>query len=262
MELSVDRPDPAWTDQRGRTLHPIRFPRLTTQPGVTETIPGSYLMWRRLFQDGDGAHQRCLDIGCGVGLQTVQLALNGANHVHAIDIDERAVSNALENAFRNGVADRVTGAIADIYPWLPSERYELVVANLPQIPSDPLAELSSHRPTDYWGRGLIDQVIRKLPDMLASEGYALITLTSLLSRERTIKLLDELDLVANVVAWELQDLPESYTTQKVHLRNVVELSDAYVAHVGETPTLVTYLLEIRHSSGRYAGSEPPWQNHS
>jgi homocysteine S-methyltransferase len=260
-EISVDRSDHAWTDQRGRTLHPIGFPLLTKEPGVTATIPGSYLMWRHLFQEGAGAHQRCLDIGCGVGLQTVQLALNGASHVHAIDLDEHAVSNALENAFRNGVADRVTGAVADIYPWLPSERYELVVANLPQIPIDPLAELSSHRPTDYWGRGLIDQVIGKLPRALASEGYALITLTSLLSRDRTIELLDRLGLSARVVAWELEDLSESYAAQREHLSNIVELSDAYIAQVGDHPALVTYLLEIRHANGRHAADDPPWQQH-
>ena len=36
--------------------------------------------------------QRCLDVGCGTGLQTVQLARNGAAHVHAIDVDQRAVA--------------------------------------------------------------------------------------------------------------------------------------------------------------------------
>jgi S-methylmethionine-dependent homocysteine/selenocysteine methylase/SAM-dependent methyltransferase len=261
-QLSTNRSDPAWTDNRGRKLHPVGFPLLTKEAGVTATIPGSYLMWRHLFEERAGAHQRCLDIGCGVGLQTVQLALNGASHVHAIDLDERAVSNALDNAFRNGVADRVSGAVADIYPWLPSERYELVVANLPQVPIDPLAELSSHRPTDYWGRGLIDQVISKLPRALASEGYALITLTSLLSRERTIELLDRLGLAAKVVAWELEDLPSSYSAQGEHLTNILELSDAYLAHVGEMPVLANYLLEIRHAASRQADTGSPWQNHS
>jgi hypothetical protein len=41
---------------------------------------------------------------------------------------------------------------------------------LPQVPVDPLSQLSSHRPTDYWGRGLIDQVIAKVPHAMAQEG--------------------------------------------------------------------------------------------
>ena len=40
--------------------------------------------------EGIGGHQRCLDVGSGTGLLTVQLALNGAAHVHAIDIDATA----------------------------------------------------------------------------------------------------------------------------------------------------------------------------
>ena len=81
-------------------------------------------MWRHLFREGIGSHQRCLDIGCGTGLLTVQLALNGAAHVNAIDLDERAVANTLTNAFRNGVAERVTAAAVDLYPWVPEERYD------------------------------------------------------------------------------------------------------------------------------------------
>ena len=83
----------------------------------------------------------------------MQLALNGATHVHALDVDGRAVANTLDNAFRNGVADRVTGATADLYPWVPDARYEVIVATLPQTPTEP-TDPSSHRPIDYWGRGL------------------------------------------------------------------------------------------------------------
>ena len=203
----------AWNDRRGRSLHPLEFPSLLRLPGVSAPIPGSYLMWRYLFEHNIGAQQRCLDIGSGIGLQSVQLALNGATHVHAIDLDERAVRNTLENAFRQGVAERVSAEVADIYPWLPEERYEVVVASLPQTPIDPRSQLSSHRPTDYWGRGLVDQVIGKLSRALAPEGCALLTLASLLSREKTLQLFAVAGLSADVVAWELQDLPAAYRAQ-------------------------------------------------
>jgi SAM-dependent methyltransferase len=217
-------------------------------------------MWRYLFEEGIGAQQRCLDVGCGTGLQSVQLALNGAAHVHAIDLDERAVVNTLDNAFRNAVADRVSAEVADIYPWLPEERYEVVVASLPQTPIDPMSQLFSHRPTDYWGRGPVDQVISKLPRTLASEGRAFLTLTSLLSRERTLELLAAAGLVAEVVAWELGDLPADYRDQGEHLGQVEELGDGYLLHVGEESILVTYVLEISHAAGAATAPGAPWNN--
>ena len=253
---------PVMVDRRGRKLYPMSFPNLVTHPGVCAAIPGSYLMWRHLFNEGIGAHQRCLDIGSGAGLQTVQLALNGAAHVHAIDRHESAVSNTLDNAFRNGVADRVTSEVADIYPWLPEERYEVVVANLPQTPTDPSSEPFSHRPTDYWGRGLIDQVITKLPRALAVEGRAFITMISLLSRETTISLLAAAGLAAEIVEWELQDLPDTYLAHRDHIAEIEQLSDSYTVHIGERPVLVTYLLEIRHAAIAGLSVQSPWSSRS
>ena len=136
----------------------------TRESGVFVPTQGSLLIWKYLYREGIGAHQRCLDIGCGTGLQTVQLASNGAAHVHAIDIDERTVKNTLTNAFRNGVADRVTAAFQDLYPWVPEERYDVIVASLYQLPVDPFEQVGTHRPLDYWGRNLLDHLIRMLPD--------------------------------------------------------------------------------------------------
>jgi S-methylmethionine-dependent homocysteine/selenocysteine methylase/SAM-dependent methyltransferase len=249
---------PAWNDRRGRALHPLEFPSLVRLPGVSAPIPGSYLMWRYLFEHNIGAQQRCLDIGSGLGLQTVQLALNGATHVHAIDLDKRAVTNTLENAFRQGVAERVTAEVEDVYPWIPDERYEVVVANVPQTPIDPRSQLSSHRPTDYWGRGLVDQVLGRLPRALAPEGRAFLTLASLLSREKTLQLLAAVGLSAEVVGWELQDLPATYRAQGEHIADVEQLSDGYILSIGEDAVLVTYLLEIYRSGYSQSASGPPW----
>ena len=58
--------------------------------------------------------------------------------MRAIDIDDRAVANTLANAFRNDVADRVTAETVDLYPWVPEERYEVIVASLYQKPDRPV----------------------------------------------------------------------------------------------------------------------------
>ena len=260
---SIDSPlpqraEPAWRNRRGRRLFPLDFPRVSRPRGRDLVIPGSFLMWRHLFEERLGANQRCLDLGSGTGLQTVQLALNGATHVHAIDVDERATSDTLESAFQNGVADRVSVEVGDLYPWVPEERYELIVGCLPQAPIDPLSQLSSHRPTDYWGRGLVDQVIAKVPHAIAEEGRALLALTSLLSRERTVELLAQASLTGEVVAWELQDLPASYREHRDHLARVQSRSDGYMLQVGDHEALVCYLLELRHDNGVATEMSFPW----
>jgi S-methylmethionine-dependent homocysteine/selenocysteine methylase len=253
-----ERSEPTWRNRRGRRLFPLDFPRLSRPRDRDLVIPGSYLMWRYLFEEQLGAHQRCLDMGSGTGLQTVQLALNGAAHVHAIDVDEGAITDTLESAFENGVADRVSAEVGDLYPWVPEERYELIVGCLPQLPVDPLSQLSSHRPTDYWGRGLVDQMIAKIPRAIAAEGHALLALTSLLSRERTGARLAEAGLTGEVVAWELQDLPAGYRRNLGHLRTVQSSSDGYMLQVGDHDVLVCYLLELRHDTGVVSEISFPW----
>ncbi|WP_259311088.1 homocysteine S-methyltransferase family protein [Capillimicrobium parvum] len=247
-----------WLDRSRRPVSPLPLPEIARHRGVARSIPGTYLTWRYLYDENVGAHQRCLDVGSGVGLQTVQLALNGATHVHALDVDGRAVANTLDNAFRNGVADRVTGATADLYPWIPDARYEVIVATLPQSPTEP-TDPSSHRPIDYWGRGLVDQVISKLPQALAPEGVALVTVTSILSQSRTDELLEAHGLEAEVVAWELTDRPAAYDSNREHIEHVIELSDAPHLRLADEDVLATYLLEIRHVQAEDDREQPPWK---
>ncbi|MBQ3982760.1 MAG: 50S ribosomal protein L11 methyltransferase, partial [Bacteroidales bacterium] len=50
------------------------------------------------------AGQRVLDMGCGTAVRAILAKIRGADYVEAIDIDEWAYNNAIENAQRNGVA--------------------------------------------------------------------------------------------------------------------------------------------------------------
>ncbi len=69
-----------------------------------------------------------LDIGCGSGVLGVVAVLLGAPSAYGIDIDETSPGVAMENALRNGVADRCrasTEPIADV-----TGTYGLVLANI------------------------------------------------------------------------------------------------------------------------------------
>lgn len=255
--LQRGAPTPPWTDRRGRPLQPLTFPDLTADPGVMAPSTGSLVVWRHLYDEGIGAHQRCLDVGSGTGLLGIQLALNGASHVHAIDIDERAVRNTETNAHRNGVGDRMTAARVDIFPWVPEERYEVIVACVEQTPIDPEQRLAGHRPVDYWGRTPLDPVLSKLADALAPEGVAYVMQLSILSQQRTAELLAAAGLEARVVDYAVFPFGPELAEHRAQIAMVEALSDASHLRIGERDLLVAYLLEIRHRRPGAAGNAEP-----
>jgi S-methylmethionine-dependent homocysteine/selenocysteine methylase/SAM-dependent methyltransferase len=236
-----------WLDERGRSIYPLPFPDLVVDAGVFVPTIGSYLVWKTLFATGVGENLRCLDVGCGCGVLAVQLALNGAANVHAIDIDRDAVANTLANAFRNGVADRMSGECVNFYHWTPDEQFDLVVASLYQMPVDPYGEPTGHRPLDYWGRGLIDHFIRLLPNVLTPDGVAYLMQLSIIGQARTEALLAEHGLVARVADYSFFPFSETFNENLDQIALVERLSDAYHIHVADEDVGVAYLLEIRRA---------------
>ena len=238
-----------WTDSDERPLYPLPMPQIMLEPGVFVPTQGSLLTWKHIFRERVGEGKRCLDVGCGTGLLTTQLALNGATHVHAIDIDARAVANTLSNAFRNGVSDRVSAAEVDLYPWDPDERYDVVVASLYQMPNDPFGQLSSHRPLDYWGRSLFDHLLTLLPGLLEPDGVAYVMQLSILSQRETLRQLERNGLRSRVVDFSFFEFSSLFRDAGEQIGRVEELSDAYHLQFGDTDTMVPYLLEITPKGG-------------
>jgi len=99
-----------------------------------------------------------LDIGTGSGCIGISLAYYLKNcRVTAVDISEKALERARENALRNGVEDRMTFVCADILKcgdigfktgkspkacgYFEHEAYDVLVSNPPYIPSCEIAGL-------------------------------------------------------------------------------------------------------------------------
>jgi len=237
-------PAEPWRDRAGRVVHPLPFPELTVDPGVFVPTTGSYLVWKTLFDTGAGQGRTCVDVGCGCGILAVQLGLNGASRVHAIDIDRKAVANTLANAFRNGVAERMTGEGVDLLQWEPEEAFELVVASLYQMPVDPYAEPTGHRPLDYWGRSLLDHLIRLLPRLLAPGGTAYVMQLSIIGQAQTERLLAEGGLRATVVDFSFFPFGPLFVENREQIERVEQVSDAYHLQLADEDVMVAYLLEV------------------
>ncbi len=233
-----------WVDADGRTLFPLPFPEITCDPGVFAPTQGSFLIWKHLFRTGAGQGKRCLDVGCGTGILSVQLALNGAEQVVAIDIQKEAIGNTMTNAFRNGVADRISARVEDLYTYIPEERYDLVIGSLYQMPVDPVRQTTGHRPADFWGRNLFDHLIALLPEMLADDGVAYLMQISALSQLRSSELISAAGLKAKVIDFSFFHFSPVFDENTDQIRRVSELSDAFHLSFGRDNVMVMYLLEV------------------
>ena len=233
-----------WVDEQRRVLYPLPFPELVVDPGVFVPTQGSFLVWKHLFETGVGKGASCLDVGCGSGILAIQLALNGAAGVHAIDVDRNAVANTLANAFRNGVSERVTGDTADLFDWEPERSFDVVVASLYQLPVDPFEEPTGHRPLDYWGRTLLDHFLRLLPRLLAPDGKAYVMQLSVVGQLATERLLAAGGLETRVVEFSFFPFGPLFERSRAQIERVEQLSDAYHVEVGGEDVMVAYLLEV------------------
>jgi release factor glutamine methyltransferase len=129
-----------------------------------------------------GQPLRVADVGTGCGTIAVALSaalrkrrVGGDVEVLATDISADALQLARENAVGHGVADRLRFVEADLLPPVVSFPFDLLLANLPYIPSadvDTLPIAASFEPRlalDGGPDGLdaIRRLLERLPDVLA-----------------------------------------------------------------------------------------------
>jgi ribosomal protein L11 methyltransferase len=85
------------------------------------------LMISYLLQE-DCKEKEVLDMGCGTGILAILASMRQAKHISAIDTDEWAYKNCLENAERNRVAniDCLHGDVNHI----PQTSFDIILANI------------------------------------------------------------------------------------------------------------------------------------
>lgn len=118
---------------------------LELDPGLafgTGSHPTTHLCLQWLCDNVRGG-ERVLDYGCGSGILALAAAKLGAADVLGVDIDERAIDAAADNARRNGTKLRLAHSKRPL-----AETFDLVVANILTNPLCVLAPLLAARLAD------------------------------------------------------------------------------------------------------------------
>jgi release factor glutamine methyltransferase len=134
-----------WLDRRGRR-EPIQYitgecefyglpfkvmPDVLIPRPETEHLVEKVLELAQRFEN-----PRIIDIGTGSGAIAVTLAhIASASRITATDVSDAALTVARENAKLNGVEPRIRFSQGDLFAPVAGERFDLVVANPPYVPS-------------------------------------------------------------------------------------------------------------------------------
>lgn len=129
-------------------------------------------MMIRALMGKDLTGKTVLDNGCGTGVLAIYAVLRGADRVLAVDIDDKSVQNAEENAERNGV--RIETLQGDTPP---AGQYDLILANIHRnilLAQMPLYGQYLRAGGELWLSGFYQADCEALTEAAAAQGLHLL----------------------------------------------------------------------------------------
>jgi len=100
-------------------------PKMSFGTGHHETTS----MMIELLLQSDFKNKEVLDMGCGTGVLAILASLLGANHIDAVDYDEWAYNNSIENVINNNI-ENITVYHDDIKFSSAQKNYDFILANI------------------------------------------------------------------------------------------------------------------------------------
>ncbi|WP_267887749.1 MULTISPECIES: HemK2/MTQ2 family protein methyltransferase [Mycolicibacter] len=178
---------------------------LLTPLGVYAPQQDSHLLIETMESSGLARRGRVLDLCTGSGVVAIAAADMGAGSVTAFDICPVAVRCSRDNARAAGVDVEIRQG-----PWtgaLACEPFDLIVSNPPYVPTprhaDPIPAAGG--PEWSWnggvdGRIVLDPLCRSAARLLRSGGSVLLVQSALADAGRSLKVLRDSGLDADIVA--------------------------------------------------------------
>ncbi|MFF4220384.1 HemK2/MTQ2 family protein methyltransferase [Streptomyces nondiastaticus] len=174
--------------------------RCVVLPGVYPPQEDTLLLAAALRRERLPPAARVLDVGTGSGALAVAAARHGAAEVTAVDVCGRAVLTARLNGLLAGC--RIRTVRGDLLCPVAGERFDLVVANPPYVPTPPAPRPSRGiaRTSDGGedGRTVLDRLCAEVPAALRPSGVLLLVHSALCGVRPTLALLAAAGLRAEV----------------------------------------------------------------
>ncbi|MBI4585652.1 MAG: 50S ribosomal protein L11 methyltransferase [Planctomycetes bacterium] len=133
--------------------------------------------------------EKVLDLGCGCGLFGLAAAKLGASRVVLTDFSPEAVRCAEKNIQLNRLKEKVSCRRGDFFAPCRGERFDLIIANLPQTPGPAPFNLERWGGPD--GTRHYERLAREAPAYLRPGGRLLFVLIGLADNGRVKGLLGE-----------------------------------------------------------------------
>ena len=176
--------------------------RIVALPGVFRPRSDCWLLASTMREGELARGASVLDLFTGSGALAVAAARSGAHTVTASDLSFRAVLNARLNARMNGV--RLRERRGDLFAPIAKERFDLILANPPYVPSRNGAP-PRRRSECAWeagptGRLLLDRLCAEAGAHLTPGGSVLLVQSSLSGERETLDALAASGLTAEVLA--------------------------------------------------------------
>jgi release factor glutamine methyltransferase len=167
--------------------------------------------------------ERVLVLGTGIGLAAL-LAAKAGCRVVATDVVPEAVECARENALLNGVGTLVEIRLGNCYEPVRGERFDLICANPPQMPTPPGREREDSAAAadngGFDGWEILDRVIQGAPAHLNRGGRLVFTIFAFLGVEKAFAKLEAQRFKPEVIGQEVQPFPRIGYERIDHIRSV------------------------------------------
>ncbi|MEK6821269.1 MAG: HemK2/MTQ2 family protein methyltransferase [archaeon] len=142
--------------------------------------------------------KKCVDMGCGSGIQSAALAINGAAEIWSVDQNPHALETTKKLFEKYFPSARIHLVESHLFEALARETFDIIVFNPPYVPSEKIQwkEVDGGKK----GREIIDAFLNQMPHHLAKNGACYLLQTSLNGKRTTEKILEEKNLKGTIIA--------------------------------------------------------------